>query len=586
MCGFAAILATRQAAARVDAGELLKMRERMTARGPDGAGSWLAPTGHVGLAHRRLSIIDTSPAGAQPMTSADGRLRIVFNGEIYNFRQLKAQLEAAGARFQSHSDTEVILELYRRHGIDLLPRLRGMFAFALWDEDKQGMLLARDHFGIKPLYVSDDGTTIRAASQVKALMAGGAIADDPDPAGHTGFFLWGHVPEPHSLYRAIHPLPAGSWMWADIDGDRRQGCFFDLTATLADPPSSQIGLAQAMADSVHAHLEADVPVGVFLSAGLDSTTIAGLAAAQSQGPIKTVTLGIREFAGSDNDEVPLAEAVARHYGTQHTSVRITAADFIANRDAILADMDQPSVDGVNTWFVARAASHLGLKVVLSGLGGDELFGGYPSFNRIPRITAWTRPLGGIPGLGRLARHLSTPWIGRLVSPKAAGLLEYGPTTPGAYMLLRALLMPWELTRELDPDFVRAGLAALSPSSALERMTMGLGTPRQAISALESSLYMRSQLLRDSDWAGMAHGLEIRTPLVDIGLFRQVAFMLATGQDVGKLDMAATVQPPLPAVILERRKTGFNVPVSQWLGETSLRGWARHVYRAFCRQGGK
>lgn len=213
MCGLAAIFAHHADAKPVDAAELQRIRDHMTARGPDGAGQWLAPSGRVGLAHRRLSILDLSEAGAQPMTSADGRLTIVFNGEIYNFQALRHQLELAGAVFRSHGDTEVVLELYARHGVEGLSRLRGMFAIALWDHARHGLLLARDGYGIKPLYYADQGGCVRAASQVKALLAGGAIDTTADPAGHVGFLLWGHVPEPHTLYRHIRAVAPGGWMW-------------------------------------------------------------------------------------------------------------------------------------------------------------------------------------------------------------------------------------------------------------------------------------------------------------------------------------------------------------------------------------
>ncbi|MCA1907040.1 MAG: asparagine synthase (glutamine-hydrolyzing), partial [Magnetospirillum sp.] len=328
MCGFAAILASLRSRSPVDGDELSRIRDAMIARGPDGAGLWLSPRGEVGLAHRRLAIIDLSPAGAQPMASEDGRLRIVFNGEIYNYRALREELQAEGVRFVSHTDTEVILQLYRRHGRMMLDRLRGMFAFALWDEEAGGLLLARDHFGIKPLYVADDGTTLRAASQVKALLAGGRVDSAADPAGHAGFFLWGHVPEPHTLYRGIRALAPGTWLWATSAGERREGRFFDLTAELAaarEAPAPD--LRTSLLDSVRHHLEADVPVGVFLSAGLDSTTLTALAAETGRAPPRTVTLGFAEFADSSMDEVPLAEQVAAHYRCDHATIRVTAQDF-------------------------------------------------------------------------------------------------------------------------------------------------------------------------------------------------------------------------------------------------------------------
>lgn len=578
MCGLAAILSSSSAPCPVDLHELVRIRDHMVARGPDGAGLWLSSDGRVGLGHRRLAIIDLSQDGAQPMATPDDGLRIVFNGEIYNYRTLRAELEAEGVAFCSHTDTEVILALYRRDGRAMLSRLRGMFALALWDERKRGLLLARDHFGIKPLYLADMGHTLRVASQVKALLAGGAIDTTPDPAGHAGFFLWGHVPEPHTLYRAIRPLPPGSWLWAGADGRREEGHFFDLAAEIAAPaPPYRVDLAEALRDSVRHHLEADVPVGVFLSSGLDSATLVGLTAEIAATPPQTVTLGFSEFTGSPQDEVPLAERIAAHYGTDHATIRITAADFAACRDRILADMDQPSIDGVNTWFVARAARERGLKVALSGLGGDELFAGYNNFTALPRMVGALAPLAALPGLGVAFRAATRNWIGRFTSPKAAGLLEYGGDWGGAYMLRRGLVMPWLLNTVLDPEVAQEGLRALAVGQTLNDAVAGIKAPRLKVSALEMAFYMRNQLLRDSDWAGMAHSLEIRTPLVDVELFRAVLALIKAGHPATKRDMAALPRPPLPDAVLQRPKTGFFIPVSNWLGEDSLLGWARRVH---------
>jgi asparagine synthase (glutamine-hydrolysing) len=222
MCGIAGIFAYRESAPPVDREELLRIREAMIARGPDGAGLWISPDRRIGLAHRRLSIIDLTDTGAQPMATADGRLRITFNGEIYNNRELKQELEAKGYRFHSNSDTEVLLHLYADRGVDMLHALRGMYAFALWDEQKQGVFLARDPFGIKPLYYADDGRTFRFASQVKALLRGGAIAATPEPAGQVGFFLWGSVPEPFTLHKEVRSLPAGTRLWVGADTAARR----------------------------------------------------------------------------------------------------------------------------------------------------------------------------------------------------------------------------------------------------------------------------------------------------------------------------------------------------------------------------
>ncbi|CAA7620967.1 Asparagine synthetase [Magnetospirillum sp. SS-4] len=581
MCGLVALFAHGPDARLVDPMEMIRIRDAMRARGPDGDGAWMGAYGRVVMGHRRLSIIDPSPAGAQPMVAGEGRdeTAIVFNGEIYNYRALKKRLEIQGVKFRSGSDTEVVLEMYRREGPAMLASLRGMFALAIWDGRRQGLLVARDGLGIKPLYIADDGKTVRVASQVKALLAGGRIDTAPDPAGHAGFFLWGHVPEPHTLYRGIRAARPGAWEWWG-PGGRDGGTFFDLGAELRRPqPVAGVDLKAALEDSVAHHLIADVPVGVFLSAGLDSTTLCAMAARQAGGRLLSVTLAFAEFEGTEHDEAPLAELAAHHFGTDHVTARIPAAAFAAQRGRILADMDQPSIDGVNVWFVARAAAARGLKVALSGLGGDELFAGYDTFRQIPRMVSALGPFGAMPALGRGFRRVSAGLVRRFASPKLAGILEYGTSLPDAYLLRRGLFMPWELDRVMDADMAHAGLEALAPRLRLAEAAGGIADDRLAISALEMQFYMRNQLLRDADWAGMAHSLEIRVPLVDTALLRGVLALHAADRAPTKRDMALCASPALPAAILGRPKTGFFVPVAQWLGETSLRGWAGRVHAA-------
>ena len=299
-----------------------------------------------------------------------------------------------------------------------------------------------------------------------------------------------------------------------------------------------------------------------------------------------MTLAFEEYRDRPEDEAPLAERTARTLGATHATHRVRRSDFADARGALMASMDQPSIDGVNSWFVARAAAASGLKVALSGIGGDELFAGYPSFTGIPRLAGalgWTRAL---PGLGRAFRAVSAPLLRHATSPKYAGLFEYGTSVPDAYLLRRALYMPWELPDIMDPDMAAAGWNALAMRAALAGTIGGIGTGRAAVTALEMSWYMRSQLLRDADWAGMAHSLEIRTPLVDIDLFRALAPMLAGPNPPDKRALGRAPGIALPDDILNRPKTGFAVPVRDWLqaGETAaprgLRGWAQSVYADF------
>jgi len=580
MCGLNGAFAYHPAAPSPPQAEILATRDHMRRRGPDGAGAWRSPDGRCALGHRRLSIIDLSAAASQPMVSEDEALTIVFNGEIYNFPKLKADLERVGVVFRTRSDTEALLHLYRRYGADMVDHLRGMYALAIWDARREGLFLARDPYGIKPLYTANDGWTFRFASQVKALLAGGGVSRDPEAAGVVGFHLMGSVPEPFTLYREVRALPAGHRQWIDRLGPREPEPFASISQALRPTSSSAVELDEAVRsavlDSVQAHLLADVEVGLFLSAGVDSGALLGLMRDAGQSKVRAITLAFEEFAGTEEDEAPLAAQVAQAYGADHHVRRVGRDEFERDLPDILEAMDQPSIDGVNTWFVSKAASEAGLKVALSGLGGDEILAGYPSFRDIPRWVRWMRVPGAVPGLGQFARVLAR---GAGLKSKAAGMAEYGGDFAGAYLLRRAVLMPYDLKDVLSPDVVRQGLERLDLRAALSgAITPDPGQDTARVAALEAQNYMRNQLLRDADWAGMAHSLEIRTPLVDYDLLRRVGPLMpqmAGGR--GKEALARSPSIPLPRDIVERRKTGFGVPMGRWLsGATGRDGASRRA----------
>lgn len=610
MCGINGIYAFHPSAGSPSENELLRTRDAMQKRGPDGFGQWASTNGRCLLAHRRLSFLDLSDRAAQPMRSADGRLVVTFNGEIYNFPQLRAELEKQGVTFRTTSDTEALLHLYARDGESMVTRLRGMFAFAIWDEARQGLFLARDPYGIKPLYIANDGWTLRFGSQVRALLAGGGVSRDPEPAGLVGFHLWGSVPDPFTLYREIRALPAGHTQWIDRAGPRAPRPYVHLASILAEGARTPLVageiapmVREAVKASVSAHLLSDVEVGVFLSAGVDSGAMLGLMRDAGYEKATAITLAFVEFRGTCEDEAPLAAKVAQTYGARHIVRTVGEAEFRADLPAILDAMDQPSMDGVNTWFVSKAAREAGLKAVISGLGGDELLAGYASFRDMPRWRRRFGALASVPGLGGLARAV----VGALAPgfvrshPKALGMLEYAGSWEGAYLLRRGLFLPHELPALLDRDFVSEGMRRLKPLTQLS----GLLSPdpdssNGRICVLESGHYMRNQLLRDADWAGMAHSLEIRTPLVDIALLKQLSPAIsALKPGMGKAALAAAPTIPLPPEIVSRAKTGFGVPTKAWMaaaarsnreepvetkGVTSRR-WSRKVLETFTPHAG-
>jgi asparagine synthase (glutamine-hydrolysing) len=595
MCGINGIFAYAPSAPPVDREELLTSRECMRSRGPDAADLWLSADGRVGFGHRRLSIIDLSPAGAQPMRR--GENVIIFNGEIYNYQEIRARLAARDRTFVSHSDTEVLLHLYEERGEQMFDELRGMFAIALWDGKRQRMLLGRDPYGIKPLYYADDGNTVRVASQVKALIAGGHVSKQFDPAGAAGFFLRGTVPEPFTMYRAVHALPAGSYLWIDARGAGDPVRWFSIAATLREAVENGGSFSEeqrrelvhdAVLESVRYHLVADVPVGAFLSAGIDSTAVVALAREAGATDLQTLTLRFEEYRGRDNDEAPLAAMVAERYGVRHAIRDLTLAEFKAELPRIFAAMDQPTVDGLNSYFISKAAADFGLKVAMSGTGGDELFGGYTSFRDIPRWMPITSILARVPGLGDAVHRFNSALArrSRHISPKMGEIVRHGGSWAGAYLVKRGRFLMSELPSVLGPEIAAEGLQRLNLLKVIEdAVTPDPGNGYARVAALESSLYLRNQLLRDMDWASMAHSLEVRVPLVDAHLLRRIAPVLVTRKERGKQLLAEAPRPALPADVRRRRKTGFTLPIKEWLKQDSAgkpvefgkRSWARRVY---------
>jgi asparagine synthase (glutamine-hydrolysing) len=592
MCGIAGIYSYDKYS-RVSVDQLSKVRDAMAVRGPDGKGLWISSDKTVALANRRLAIIDLSPAGAQPMANADGSVVVTFNGEIYNYRELRADLEAKGDVFASTSDTEVLLHLYERHGVSMLERLRGMFAFALWDARARQLLLARDPFGIKPLYFSDDNRRIRFSSQVKSLLHWGDIDCSTEPAGYVGFFLLGSVPDPFTLYRGVRAVEAGEVLIIGDGGRRRSQRFFSLRNEVLSAQESHHSknfysvehIRSAIADSVTKHLVSDVPVAVFQSAGRDSSTITAHAAASTKQPLVSVTVGFEDFRGSRHDETTLAEKVANKYRTRHSTAYISRQNFEGELEKLLNAMDQPSIDGVNTYFVSKQAAQTGTKVALSGIGGDELFGGYASFWQVPLLTKTVGAAARIGAARGRVREFLQPIANYFGTPKYAGVLEYAKSEAEAYLLRRSVYMPWELDSFLPEKLVHDGLEALDLIGQMKGLISDIRSPRLRILLLEVNFYLRNQLLRDADWAGMAHSLEIRVPFVDTALYRAILPCIAAGARCGKAELARSPTIPLPKELLGRRKTGFSVPVREWLiagtqkerkTEPGLRGWAKLV----------
>ena len=584
MCGLSGALHFGEARDQhVTGNSVHRMCDHMQARGPDAEGYWSASDFDLTLGHRRLSILDLNSRANQPMISDDGRYVIVFNGEIYNFRELRRELERYGAIFRTQSDTEVLLSLYAREAEAMLLRLRGMFAFAIWDCHARSLFLARDPYGIKPLYFARSNGGWLFASQVRALLASGLVAHETDPLGQAGFWLLGSVPEPRTWFRDITALPAGSWCRITADG-RFAGphMYWDIADVWREASECRLSVGEvreivraALSDSVRAHLVSDVPVGVFLSGGVDSGALAGLMIQAGATNLQGVTIAFGEFAGRPEDEAPMAAKIARHYGIAHHVRTVTREEFEADLPSILDATDQPSVDGVNTFYASKAVSELGLKVVVSGVGGDELFQGYDSFRELPALVRRWRMARVVPGAMLLARLVLDWQARRSGNPRWRMLPVLAESIEGAWFLRRGLFAPEELPRLMDEDVLQGALGDFDASEWVTVMTGPLpASARLALGQIESMTYLRNQLLRDSDWASMAHSVELRTPLVDAWLLREFAPVLAAFHRFsGKRLLAETPQRPLPEDVIMRSKTGFGIPINAWLNEGGVEAGA-------------
>jgi asparagine synthase (glutamine-hydrolysing) len=590
MCGISGAFAFGLATKQIDQIVVERLNHQQRRRGPDGTGLWGSEDGRILLAHRRLAIIDTGPAGAQPMSDATGRWLISFNGEIYNYRSLREELERLGCLFKTNSDTEVLVNVIAYWGEAGLRKLRGMYAAALWDCVGRELWLFRDPYGVKPLYFAVASGTLWFASQARALARCAPINTNREAAALIGFYLWGHVPEPFTWWTGIKMLPAGHVLRMHAGEECHTKPFAKVEDVYVCRPAQPLQpdeLRSLLRDSVSHHLVSDVPVGVFLSAGIDSNVVAALASELNPN-LQSVTLAFEEYAGTDDDEAPLAEAAARTFGFKHTTHRMGRLEFEAIVDDFFKCMDQPTIDGLNTYLVSYAAAKLDLKVALSGMGGDELFGGYPSFRDLPRLTRWAglSKLGPMStAIGRALRALALPGM----PPKLPGLFTHSGSLASSYLLRRGLYLEDELGVLLDESWIRAGLERLSTHTALTATVAPIraaaGSEHAQIAALESCRYMRNQLLRDTDWASMAHGVEIRVPLVDFALIERLGPAIASKSPPSKRDLAAC-SDRIPAAIYGRSKTGFTTPVCQWIADSEsdkargLRGWAVRVHQRF------
>jgi asparagine synthase (glutamine-hydrolysing) len=463
--------------------------------------------------------------------------------------------------------------MYIQYGSEMLPKLRGMFAIAIWDGKRNTCFFARDPYGIKPLYIAKINGGWLFASQVKALLASGVVSSRIDPFSQAGYWMLGSVPGPKSWFRDISELPPGSWAEIGENGEfSGPSCYWNIGDSWSmpqidmNPWEVQERVRLALIESIKCHLVSDVPIGIFLSGGIDSGALAGLMVECGAHQLTGITIAYEEFLGTADDEVPMAAKIAQYYGIKHVVRRVTRSEFEADLPQIMASMDQPSIDGINTWFAAKAVAENGLKVVISGVGGDELFLGYDVFKQIPPLVKAAQIAGRIPGCMGLANLSAAIQAKKTGNKRWQHAPQWLQTIGGGWWLRRSTCAPEDLPELMGRDIEDIVTTNFMPDSWLAEMVGALPSdPVLALAQIESMAYLRNQLLRDSDWASMAHSVELRTPLVDAHLLKQLGPILGQFKKFPhKTLLANAPQRPLPIEIINRKKTGFGIPVKKWL----------------------
>jgi asparagine synthase (glutamine-hydrolysing) len=574
MCGIVGILARKT---QISPAVLEQATASLAHRGPDDSGTVLLKQTQpepleIGLGHRRLAVLDLSPLGHQPMHDPITDNWIVFNGEIYNFRELRQELEAAGVDFKSHSDTEVILAAYRVWGEFCLTRLGGMFAFALWDEPRRRLLLARDPMGIKPLYYHQSEQTFVFASEVRTLLRTGLVPRKPDSTGVLSYLAFGSVYEPWTIVDGVKAVPPGHVLTVESGSVRSREYWNPLHSCSLDESvaSSGNGIAAAkqlpaiLRDAVLSHLVSDVPVGVFLSGGIDSSA---LVAVLSHNGVRANTFSL-VFQEEEFNEGQYSREVARRFGAEHHEIPVSQQDTLAVLPEALCAMDQPTIDGVNTYLVSAKTRAAGVKVALTGLGADEMFAGYSNFHRVPRMEIFSKQFGRLPKLARRPLAASIALFGGKGdrSRKLAELATGHDSIVHPYFLVRALFRAAERKALVNAgcEDSESSLASILRQSIAQSSTLD---PVNRVSYLESHWYMRNTLLRDSDFMSMAHGLELRVPFLDRALVEACFRIPGDKKLQGNLPkglLLASLGVELPREIVNRPKRGFTLPFERWL----------------------
>jgi asparagine synthase (glutamine-hydrolysing) len=575
MCGIAGLISFDSNSQVENSGKVLRnMLDALRHRGPDDRGEERIQTENgtlLHLGHQRFSIIDLTPTGHQPMSNDDKSVWVSTNSEIYNYKELRNEL---GDKFQFHSqsDTEVLLRAYEHWGIGCLDRLLGMFSFAIWDNQKEALFIARDRLGIKPLYYNIQGKQFAFASELRSLLASGLIEKTINPSGLYNFLSFGHSSSPETIVNSVRELKPGHYLWIDKNGNWEEKEYwnpFNGNETPGIGEDTQEHVKTILEEAIQCRRVSDVPLGAFLSGGIDSSVVVGNLAKFSDDPITTLTIG---FTEKQYDESAFSQEIADRFKTQHQIMCLDEEQLLQALPSSLSAMDQPTIDGINTYLISRSAHEAGLKVVLSGLGGDELFGGYPSFHLIPQILQRKKWLKAIPqSLARWGIGLSKSLLSPNQAMKLDHLIQGKLSGAHEYFLIRALFCQEPVLglfadrdlaqNEVEKDFQRTLiLTEKGPKGDLFNQ----------ISYLETFHYLQNMLLRDTDMMSMAHPLEVRVPFMD---HRVVEMMFqipgkekVSGEHYAKHLLVNSMKSLVPDSVSRRKKMGFTFPFEIWMRE--------------------
>ena len=549
---------------------IIKLQDR---RGPDDRGIWESECKKIIFGHNRLSIIDLTDKARQPLISKDNNLVITFNGEIYNYKEIRNELSQNKVTFKSNSDTEVILESYKYWGIEFVKKLRGMFAFAIWDNAKKKLILARDPFGIKPLYYLKKNNILFFASQLKSILSIDKLSFEKSGRSVLDYYLWGNIREPFTLYKDIYSLERGTVKIFDSKFNDTSYEYANLKEAIIKSKKNYFKneselnekLNYLIKDTVNYHQVSDVPVTFLLSSGIDSNILLAASKKKLNTNFNALTIDFSEKL----KESPLAQVGSKMNKIDHIIEKVDDNEIAELISKYYKFMDMPTNDGLNNYVVSYLAKKKGSKVLISGIGGDEIFSGYPSFKRIPIMKKISKIIPNNKNFQKFVYNISYKILSQFnKNTKYAGVLKYSHNTFDSFMLQRCVFTPEEIMELINSKIIDEAISDLEFQNQNEINDKDFENEQLKIMYFEIKYYLCSKLLRDSDWASMANSVELRTPFVDWFFFNELLPILKSNIKISKRNMLDSFKGQTPPELYNRKKTGFAIPYKQYFKKVS------------------